>query len=60
MNYSFATNLYDKDGDIYEDCILVFASENTILKFKNVSDLEQFANSILHSIPEIKENLLTV
>lgn len=57
MRYSWATNLYDKDGDAYEDCILVFAGETAILKFKNVEDLEFFAKEILRSIPEIKDNI---
>ena len=57
MEYTFATNLYDKDGDKYEECILVFAGENTILRFKNVEELEAFATGIIKSIPEIKENL---
>lgn len=55
MRYSWAKNLYDYEGDSYEDCILVFAGDNTILKFKTVEELERFAGDILGSIKEIKE-----
>ena len=55
MNYSFAHGLYDKDGDEYEDCLLVFIGNDTIIKFKNSIELEQFAHRILSSIKEIRE-----
>ena len=56
MKYSWAANLYDKDGDNYENCLLVFIGENTIVKFKDVIELEGFANKILSSLKEIREN----
>ena len=57
MKYSWATNLYDYEGDSYEDCILVFCGEETILRFKTPGELKQFANEILRSLPEVEENL---
>jgi len=54
MKYSWATNLHDYEGDIYEKCVLVFAGETTILKFKDADELKEFAHSILRSIDEIK------
>ena len=56
MKYSYAYNLYDNDGDVYEDCLLVFIGDNTIMKFQDSVELEQFAHSILSSIKEIREN----
>jgi len=57
MNYGFSTNLYDKEGDSYDDCILVHVGDSTIIKFKNAVELEDFAKAILKSLPEIEENL---
>jgi len=56
MKYSWAVNLYDKDGDAYEECVLVFLGEYTTLRFRSPEDLKDFANAILKSIPEIEEN----
>ena len=55
MDYAWARNLYDSDGDEYEDCLLIFVGDKTIIKFKDSVELEQFANRILHSLKEIRE-----
>jgi hypothetical protein len=57
MIYSWSVNLYDSDGDVIEDCILVHAGKDTILKFQDLEHLETFAKEILRSLPEIKENI---
>ena len=59
MDTSFSINTYDSDGDVGEECILIHVSDTTILKFKDIQELEEFANVLLkRTIPEIKENLL--
>jgi hypothetical protein len=55
MDYRWSKNLYDRDGDEYEDCLLVFIGDNAIIKFTDSVELEQFANSILGSLKEIRE-----
>ena len=55
MDYAWAKNLYDIDGDSYEDCLLVFIGDNTIIKFKDSVELEQFAKRILASLKEVRE-----
>ena len=57
MKYSWQINNYDSDRDILDTGILVHMGDSTIIKFKDISDLEDFANGILHSLPEIKENI---
>lgn len=57
MTYFWSINLHDSDGDVFEECILVHAGEDVILKFQNVEYLEEFAKAILRSLPEIKENI---
>jgi hypothetical protein len=56
MKLSFAHNLHDRDGDLYENCLLLFCEPNLILKFENSGELEVFANRILEMLPEIRES----
>jgi hypothetical protein len=56
MEYKFSYGLYDSDGDSYDESLLVFIGDNTIIKFKDSIELEQFANRILKSLPEIRQN----
>lgn len=58
MNTSFSINLHDDDGDVYEKCILIHVNDTTILKFRNIQELEDFTHDLLNAtIPEIKECL---
>ena len=57
MNYSWSLNLHDRDGDVYDECLLVHVGEDTILKFTSAEELDAFADKIKGSIREIKENL---
>jgi hypothetical protein len=56
MEYKFSYGLYDSDGDSYDESLLVFIGDNTIIKFKDSNELEEFANRILKSLPEIRQN----
>lgn len=56
MDYSWSHDLRDSDGDVYEECLLVFIGDNTIIKFQDSVELEQFANRILGSLKEIRES----
>jgi hypothetical protein len=56
MKYAFYHGLYDSDGDSYDRSLLVFVGDNTIIKFKDTFELELFANQILKSLPEIRQN----
>lgn len=58
MQYSFSVNLYDRDGDKFDDSILVHVGEDTIIKFGDVGELEKFAYDILASLSEIRDNQL--
>ena len=55
MNYSFSLNLHDDEGDVYKECLLGHVGNNTIIKFKDVNELQEFAKEILSSLKEIKE-----
>jgi len=58
MKISFSLNLYDKDGDKYQQCVLLFVGdEKVILNFKDLCELQEFAQQINGAvIPEIVEN----
>ena len=57
MKFTFQINNYDRDGDIIEEGVFINVGDITTIKFTNIDDLEDFAKRILHSLPEIKENL---
>lgn len=57
MKYSFSKGLYDKDGDKYDDGLFIHIGENTTIKFQDCVELEQFANRIIASLPEIRETV---
>lgn len=56
MKVSWATNLYDYEGDEYEKCILLFCGDTTILKFKDSDELEKFSDSIKSMMYQIRED----
>ena len=55
MNFSWAVNMYDRDGDVYEECVLAFCGNNTILRFKNSQEMKEFANEMLRCLPELQD-----
>lgn len=57
MKTTFTVNLYDKDGDKYEDSIRLFLGSDEIsIKFNSLVELKDFAEGILNTlIPEIVE-----
>jgi hypothetical protein len=56
MEFAFNHGLYDSNGDPYDESLLVFIGDDTIIKFKDSNELEEFAIQILKSLPEIREN----
>ena len=56
MTYTFSVNTYDYEGDLCEKCILAHVGNDTILKFQNSQELEDFAKAILGSLKEIRES----
>ena len=50
----FSTNLYDNDGDKYDECVLLHIDDDTILRFETIEQLEKFADDIKDMLEEIK------
>jgi len=59
MEFYFSVNLYDKDGDRFDEGIFIHVGDSTIIKFPDVKSVEDFAKGLLSAIPEIKENVET-
>lgn len=55
MKFAFSKDLRDRDGDVYEEGIFAHIGEDTIIKFKDANELEDFAKRILGSMKEIRE-----
>jgi len=56
MDVTFSVNLYDEDGDIYQEGIFLHINENTILKLKSSDEMERFINRLENCLKEIREN----
>jgi hypothetical protein len=54
MDYSFSINLYDSEGDKFQDGIFIYIGENTIVKFKDLQELEAFSENLSLSLEEIE------
>ena len=54
MEYSFSVNMYDDEGDAFDTCVIAHIGPSTMVRFENVTELEQFAKKITASIPELR------
>lgn len=52
----FSVNEYDRDGDLVEKCVVLHIG-TTMLKFRDVAQMEKFAQDILGMLPEIQESV---
>ncbi len=55
MRVTFSVDLHDRDGDVYEECLLLHVGESTIIKLKK-NGLNDFINSLKIIQKELKEN----
>ncbi len=55
MRVTFSVDLHDRDGDAYEECLLLHVGESTIIKLKK-NGLNDFINSLKIIQKELKEN----
>ena len=54
MDVTFLKGLHDSDGDEFDGGLFLFVGNNTILRFADSVELEQFAHRILKMLPEIR------
>jgi len=55
MKVHFSVNLYDKDGDKYEDGIYLHLENGTILRMKDMNELDQFIKNLETIKDEIED-----
>jgi hypothetical protein len=41
MKIEFSVDLHDKDGDVYDNCIVLHLGDMTMVKIKDIKELEQ-------------------
>lgn len=56
MKATFSINLYDKDGDIYKNCILIHL-DKTIIVLKDKTELDKLIKDLQKIKKEINENI---
>lgn len=56
MRVTFSVDLRDRDGDVYDKCILLHCGDQVILRFSTIGEMEVFAKSVLHMRTEIRES----
>lgn len=55
MKMTFSVNLYDNDGDVVEECFLLHMGNDTILKVKNIAEIQTMVGNLNNIIDEIQE-----
>jgi hypothetical protein len=53
-DYSWSKNIYDRDGDLVEECIVIHRG-NSSWSFETIEQLEEFLEKVKRSLKEIKE-----
>lgn len=54
MKVSFSVNQYDSVGDKFADCVLLNCGDNTILRFADIADVQEFLVQVKACIHEIE------
>jgi len=57
VKLSFSVDLFDYEGDCYDECILIHIGESTIIKFKSYVEVVAFSDTFRGMLPELRENL---
>lgn len=53
---TFIKNIYDRDGDVYDDCILLLLSDVHILRVKDTKEIKAIIERLKRIVKEIDEN----
>ena len=57
MKLSFSVDLHDCEGDVFDECILIYIGESTIIKFSSFAEVVAFSSKLSGLLLELKENL---
>ena len=56
MNIGFSINQYDKDGDKYDDCLMLHFNDTFLLRLADVKELEEVIKQLQNIKNEVVEN----
>lgn len=56
LKVGFSINLYDSEGDSFNDCIVLHIGDNLLLKLDNAKELELFIANLVYLRDEMKLN----
>ena len=59
MDIGFAINTHDKDGDIIDECIMIYFNDFVLIRIEGMEELEQVIKKLQNIKTEIIENNLT-
>lgn len=59
MKFSWMVNLYDDEGDCYQEGVFLFLGddERTIVRFNSIMELQDFLKGMAAALPEIQETI---
>lgn len=56
MNIGFSIDMHDKDGDKFDDCLLLHFNDTLLLRLTNVEELDEVIKKLQNIKKEIIEN----
>jgi hypothetical protein len=56
MDVTFSVNMHDKDGDVFDKCILLHFNDTFILKISDLKELDNTIKQLQDIKTEITEN----
>ena len=57
MNIGFSINQYDKDGDKYDDCLMLHFNDTFLLRLADVKELEEVIKQLQNIKNEVVEKI---
>jgi len=57
MEFSFSENMYDRDGDLFDSCIIAHFG-HCMLRFENAFEMKLIAERMLKAAEEIEPGIM--
>ena len=58
MEIGFSIDMHDKDGDKFDDCLLLHFNDTFLLRLANVKELDEVIKKLQNIKTEVIENYL--
>lgn len=56
-NLCYAIGRFDKEGDLFDECVTINLENGILLRFDNIFDLDSFIEELKECSKEIKEDI---